>query len=437
MKKHIATIVIIILILIAIYNNLLFISPKIAIMLGQDINKTDINGNTALTLSIQKDNTNLVKKLIKLGADVNIADNDKNTPLIFAIKEKSLDITKELIKAEADLNAKNKEGKTALILAIEKRSTDIIKELINAGADVNIADNYGFTPFMLACDTGDLSMVNLLIEAGVNDKSAPIIKNIREFIDKKQFLSAAKILNKNSNTISNYFEVLLLSRIIDNSLENKKFATARKIVKESNISKQEKTNFISKIDSSEITHIKQEINSLFQEKKISAARKVVRNSSLSQDTKDELLADINHSYLKYIFEIMLTIGNIYGSFMDRTNCMSIRKLEDISPYDFTPQMYKTQQYINPNMFIMEHLGVKYWLDFNGATAGGTSYYPLFYYIFDTGEVFCSETSKTLECPQIYDYDLHNSKYFSNGGYGRTYKYRVNAPKHKKCSYYYF
>lgn len=51
---------------------------------GNGIDKTDINGQTALHLAVWHNKYDLVKELIRLNANPNIKDNDSRTPIDIA-----------------------------------------------------------------------------------------------------------------------------------------------------------------------------------------------------------------------------------------------------------------------------------------------------------------------------------------------------------------
>ena len=63
--------------------------------------------------------------------------------LMYSININNLEIVRELIKAGADINIKQGKNKfCCLILAISLNNVEIVRELIKAGADLNIQDEY-------------------------------------------------------------------------------------------------------------------------------------------------------------------------------------------------------------------------------------------------------------------------------------------------------
>lgn len=88
---------------------------------GVDVNKTDMNGNTALLLNTDNQcYKEVVKGLVKAGADVNAANQAGDTPLLKALAYGSQDVARFLIKKGADYNHANNRGVTPAQLAVEK-----------------------------------------------------------------------------------------------------------------------------------------------------------------------------------------------------------------------------------------------------------------------------------------------------------------------------
>ncbi len=105
---------------------------------GADVNVQNKNGDTALHLATDNENTEIIKKLIEAGADVNVQNKNGDTALHLAIDNKNTEIIKKLIEAGADVNVQNKNGDTALHLATDNENTEIIKILIEAKADPSL-----------------------------------------------------------------------------------------------------------------------------------------------------------------------------------------------------------------------------------------------------------------------------------------------------------
>lgn len=161
-------------------------SEKIAEML---LNNKDININvqypydqsTPLHVAANKGNIKLVKLLLSKGANVNAVDKDGETPLREAAKGGNIDTVKYLIEKGADVNAKNKYGHTALMSA---RDTKTLKILLDAGANINAATNgNGYTTLSYSARDGEIDLVKFLISAKANVNkgiSTPLILAAQE-----------------------------------------------------------------------------------------------------------------------------------------------------------------------------------------------------------------------------------------------------------------
>lgn len=250
MKKCIIITIIIIFALIGIYNNLLVLSPTIAVKLGQNINKVDKEGNTALM--------NNIKKL------------QKNNVLLTS--DKRIKNIKTLIELGADVNIKNNDGETALRYLQEK----CIEEMFSIG---KCADNI-------------TQLMNLLIESktGSDDKNIQQIKKIRDLISKQQFTTAAKL----STELELPIRIIMGNQIIENLIEKNKIIEAKQIVDKYYLWPAIFSDLLSsKIANYEILNIKELIKPLLNENKFIEARRKIENSSLSEMRKIYLIVEID------------------------------------------------------------------------------------------------------------------------------------------------
>lgn len=85
----------------------------------------EINSRTALMLAVQKQNTQIVKLLLKHGASINATDSLGNTALMIASTGSKLNIVKILIRHGAALNHRNKKGLNARDFAIRSHNKAI------------------------------------------------------------------------------------------------------------------------------------------------------------------------------------------------------------------------------------------------------------------------------------------------------------------------
>lgn len=78
------------------------------------INKSDLDGSTALHLAVQTGRKEVSLVLIQYGADVNSTNKNLQTPVFLAAVGGHQDVLKVLISQEGDVNARDRQQKTAL-----------------------------------------------------------------------------------------------------------------------------------------------------------------------------------------------------------------------------------------------------------------------------------------------------------------------------------
>ena len=105
---------------------------------GQDLNKVNRYGETALNVAIEYGNTEFVTFLANNGVDIN-QDKEYGSALIYAVHRNNKPMINHLISLGADLNVLNKEGETALDIALSlagfKRTCAM---MVKAGAKTSI-----------------------------------------------------------------------------------------------------------------------------------------------------------------------------------------------------------------------------------------------------------------------------------------------------------
>ncbi|XP_023224852.1 ankyrin-2-like [Centruroides sculpturatus] len=161
------------------YSNIV----KALLIAHADVNRTNIQGTTALHVSVDAKNFN--KEIPQLFlerryANYNIQDKvQQNTPLhilarlVVSMKhskqETMLDLLEDMIP-RCDLNLKNKNGNTALhILAQGKRDDeDAVRIFLNRKPDINSQNQLGETPLATAIDHGNLKMASIILDHDVD-----------------------------------------------------------------------------------------------------------------------------------------------------------------------------------------------------------------------------------------------------------------------------
>jgi len=147
---------------------------------GGDLNAQDIDGETALSLAIEKDWPLVIRilrtanaetkdygelpiaeamlrassdgalgtilNLRDLGASINCTDEQGKTPLMLAAQAGFVGVVRSLYHLGADINHKNLAGKSASNLAKEADQEKVLKTLMEFGADDALHDVHGINP---------------------------------------------------------------------------------------------------------------------------------------------------------------------------------------------------------------------------------------------------------------------------------------------------
>ncbi len=100
------------------------------------INKSDVNGYTALLNACRQGHTKAAEALIEYGANINQASHQGVTPLMIAALRGNVEIVKLLIDHGANLADTDNSGSTALMLATEYQHKEVMDILINHGREI-------------------------------------------------------------------------------------------------------------------------------------------------------------------------------------------------------------------------------------------------------------------------------------------------------------
>src|SRR6185503_551080 len=110
-----------------------------------DPNARGLNGATALSSYVWREQRDAVAKLLERGADVNAQDNDGDAPLHGAAQSGNVEIIDLLLARGAKVDLKNKQGGTPLMWAAVFGHEDAARRLLERGADPSLKDNEGMT----------------------------------------------------------------------------------------------------------------------------------------------------------------------------------------------------------------------------------------------------------------------------------------------------
>ncbi len=137
---------------------------------GADINAKNNQGETVLTIVIQKGKSHKEEALalIEKGANVNVTNSQGKTPLMMAIQTESSDISLAILKKDVDVSVKNTQGETALMMAINKMSDEVVLALIAKEVNINATNNQGQSLLMMAIQKGRDKVALALIKKGAD-----------------------------------------------------------------------------------------------------------------------------------------------------------------------------------------------------------------------------------------------------------------------------
>jgi ankyrin repeat protein len=109
-----------------------------------------------------------IVSLIAAGEDVNRPQPDGTTALLWAAYQSDSEMVAALLAAGADPNAANEFGVTPAMQAARQGNVVILRALLDAGADANVTSETGETLLMAAARAGSLDSVQLLLDRGVD-----------------------------------------------------------------------------------------------------------------------------------------------------------------------------------------------------------------------------------------------------------------------------
>ncbi len=98
-------------------------------------------GDTALIVTIAREDPDWTGFLISKGADVNLAGRNGDTPLITAARVGFTDAIELLLSVGARVDQDNRAGETPLIIAVQQRRIDAVKLLLEHGANPDKTDS--------------------------------------------------------------------------------------------------------------------------------------------------------------------------------------------------------------------------------------------------------------------------------------------------------
>jgi len=164
-----------------------------------DPNIADVNGNTPLIKAVKSGNIELVKCLLAHATtDVNKQNMEKNTALHEAAFKGNKELVDGLIAAGTDVNKQNSSGKAPLHRAVSANHLNVVRSLLDNGAQVNLQDSLGYTPCHYAAFFGLRECAEVLVENGasLDIRDAISKKNCMELAQERRHYSVVEYLSR-------------------------------------------------------------------------------------------------------------------------------------------------------------------------------------------------------------------------------------------------
>ncbi len=139
---------------------------EILINNGEDVNQTNVNGDTPLHIASEYGYPDVAEMLISYGADINAKNNNNETPLYLACKYGYYDVVEYLVNQGADINIKTTNNDTPLNAAVQVDGEDIVDLFIDKNIDVNQTGENGNAALHTASESNNLNIVRTLLENG-------------------------------------------------------------------------------------------------------------------------------------------------------------------------------------------------------------------------------------------------------------------------------
>ena len=168
-------------------------------------NNAKINGELLLAINspIAESRIDMMKLLIENKADINYTDENGLSPLSIAIENGDIEATKFLITNKANLNILTSDGISLIGYAISQNNMDLLQILIENGADINYSggDYQLATPLMTASRLGLDNVVRILLTRNVNINAVDINGNtaLHTSAGNSQLSVIKLLLEKNPN----------------------------------------------------------------------------------------------------------------------------------------------------------------------------------------------------------------------------------------------
>ncbi len=136
------------------------------------IQATDGSGNTPLHYAAEWKLVSAINLLVERGADTNARNANGETPLYNGVKFDNPAVIEALVAKGAQFNIRDYLGNTPIHACIRWDSMNALKRLFALGANLNAQNIAGKSPLSEAARTGKTEMARLLIDHGANINAA-------------------------------------------------------------------------------------------------------------------------------------------------------------------------------------------------------------------------------------------------------------------------
>ena len=147
---------------------------KTCLARGVDINASNRQGRTAITLASLNKHYACVSVLIAAGVDIDKQDQTCFNPFLISCLTNDLTLLRTVLPANPDLNCLSRFGGVGITPASEKGHVEIVRELLlRTDINVNHTNFVGWTPLLEAIVLNDggakqQEIVKLLLDHGAN-----------------------------------------------------------------------------------------------------------------------------------------------------------------------------------------------------------------------------------------------------------------------------
>eukprot|EP00808_Paulinella_micropora_P029771 g50912.t1 len=157
-------------------------------------------GDTALSLAIYKNQTDIAHELLAHGADPNSLDkDDQDSRLHDAAMNKNETIVASLLKNKANINHQNSDGNSPLHIAAEFGAPSVVKVLMEAKAEVALRNKKGATPARVSTDFACSEMLFKAVSTAKPDQ-------VQKFLAEDNHAKIDEFLSQNPNDLECYDE---------------------------------------------------------------------------------------------------------------------------------------------------------------------------------------------------------------------------------------